>query len=46
MLKELIDDMLMPRLDWLQVEVTSFCNASCLYCPRPAYGNTWRNRHL
>ncbi len=46
MLKVFIDDMLMPRLDWLQVEVTSSCNASCLYCPRPAMGNKWRNRHL
>ena len=37
---------LMPRLDWVQVEVTSFCNAFCVYCPRTVYREKWRNRHL
>lgn len=32
--------------DWLQVEVTSWCNASCIYCPRTVYRESWRNRHL
>lgn len=24
-----------PELDWIQVEVTSHCNAACIYCPNP-----------
>jgi MoaA/NifB/PqqE/SkfB family radical SAM enzyme len=31
----------MPMLDWIQVEITSRCNAHCTYCPRTAYGNHW-----
>ncbi|MBN2418372.1 MAG: radical SAM protein [Deltaproteobacteria bacterium] len=33
-----------PRLDWIQVEVSSFCNAECIYCPHTAYKNNWQNR--
>ncbi len=32
--------------DWIQVEVTSLCNASCVYCPRTAYRQRWHDRHL
>ena len=32
--------------DWIQVEVTSRCNAECIYCPRTVYGKTWDNRSL
>ncbi len=31
-----------PELDWVQVEVTSRCNAACRYCPRAAYARVWR----
>jgi MoaA/NifB/PqqE/SkfB family radical SAM enzyme len=32
--------------DWIQVEVTSQCNAACIYCPRTVYRDSWRNRSL
>jgi MoaA/NifB/PqqE/SkfB family radical SAM enzyme len=35
-----------PNLDWIQVEVSSFCNADCIYCLRTAYRKNWRNRRL
>jgi MoaA/NifB/PqqE/SkfB family radical SAM enzyme len=35
-----------PRFDWIQVEVTTHCNATCVYCPRTAYRQSWKNRHL
>lgn len=38
--------LLMPKLDWVQVEVTSWCNAACVYCPRTVYRNNWANRHM
>ncbi len=31
---------------WVQVEVTSRCNAACIYCPRTVYRDAWRNRCL
>ena len=37
---------LTPKKDWIQVEVTSFCNAACIYCPRTVYQHRWPNRHL
>jgi len=36
----------MPWLDWVQLEVTSRCNAACIYCPRTVYGSRWKNRDL
>jgi len=35
-----------PTWDWIQVEVTSDCNAACIYCPRTVYKDCWENRHL
>lgn len=35
-----------PALDWLQVDITSHCNAACIYCPRHVYRDKWIKRHL
>ncbi len=35
-----------PRLDWVQLEVTTRCTASCSYCPRAAAGSGWPQRDL
>ena len=32
--------------DWIQVEVTSACNAACIYCPRTVYKDRWLDRHI
>ncbi|SMB99663.1 Radical SAM superfamily enzyme, MoaA/NifB/PqqE/SkfB family [Thermanaeromonas toyohensis ToBE] len=34
------------KFDWIQVEVTSYCNAMCSYCPHTVYRNSWKSRHL
>jgi MoaA/NifB/PqqE/SkfB family radical SAM enzyme len=35
-----------PKWDWVQAEVTTDCNAACIYCPRTVYRNSWKDRHL
>lgn len=32
-----------PSLDWIQIEVTSLCEASCFYCPHTIYTDRWRH---
>lgn len=46
MFREWLNFLLLPALDWIQVEVSSYCNAACLYCPRTVYRNNWQNRHM
>ncbi|WP_031517867.1 radical SAM protein [Desulfofalx alkaliphila] len=33
-------------LDWMQVEVSTYCDASCVYCPRTVYSDAWINRQM
>ena len=35
-----------PHLDWIQVEISSYCNAACTYCPHWVYRANWRHRYL
>ncbi|MFW5735133.1 MAG: radical SAM/SPASM domain-containing protein [Oceanidesulfovibrio sp.] len=35
-----------PRLDVVQVAVTTRCNAACVYCPRTVYSRQWVNQDL
>lgn len=35
-----------PGLDWLQVEVSSTCNAACVYCPHTLYRDAWQSRFM
>jgi MoaA/NifB/PqqE/SkfB family radical SAM enzyme len=35
-----------PYLDWIQVEISSHCNASCIYCPHSVFGANWQSRFL
>ncbi|WP_028318198.1 radical SAM protein [Desulfobulbus elongatus] len=35
-----------PRLDWLQVEISTRCTAACRYCPRTLYASRWQDRLL
>ena len=35
-----------PDLDWIQVEISSECNADCLYCPHTEYRANWKSRLL
>jgi MoaA/NifB/PqqE/SkfB family radical SAM enzyme len=35
-----------PELDWVQVEITTRCNARCCYCPRTALGGRWPSQDM
>jgi len=35
-----------PELDWIQVEVTTHCNAKCVYCPHTTHSDAWQRREL
>ncbi|MES0363504.1 MAG: radical SAM protein [Desulfobacteria bacterium] len=46
MIKRQLDKLGSPTLDWVQVEVTTYCNGSCIYCPRTLMQNCSANRHM
>ena len=46
MFRSLLAGLFSRNLDWLQVAVTSHCNASCAYCPHTIYRRQWQSRHL
>jgi MoaA/NifB/PqqE/SkfB family radical SAM enzyme len=46
MIIEKLVSLFAPTFDWIQVEVTSACNAACIYCPRTVHRNIWEDRHL
>jgi MoaA/NifB/PqqE/SkfB family radical SAM enzyme len=35
-----------PSLDWIQVEISSYCNGECIYCPHTTYKKNWQDRLL
>lgn len=41
-----IEKILMPSLDWIQIEVSGLCNASCFYCPHTTHKGTWKGKNL
>jgi MoaA/NifB/PqqE/SkfB family radical SAM enzyme len=45
-IKRQVDKLYSPTLDWVQVEVTTYCNASCIYCPHTLMTSSWTERHL
>jgi len=44
--KRQLDEMGSPTLDWVQVEVTTDCNAACVYCPHTIMKARWANKHM
>jgi radical SAM protein with 4Fe4S-binding SPASM domain len=46
MFSKVLHSLFSPRFDWIQVDVTSFCNAACIHCPRTMYHDRWINRHM
>jgi len=35
-----------PGLDWIQVGITTRCNAGCIYCPNPVFRKKDSGRHM
>ncbi len=35
-----------PSTDWIQIEISTVCNAACIYCPRTTHLDHWQNRFM
>jgi MoaA/NifB/PqqE/SkfB family radical SAM enzyme len=46
MLRDTLTNLFPPRFDWVQVEVTTYCQAACSYCPHMVYQENWTSQHL
>lgn len=44
--ERVLDRLGAPELDWVQVEITTRCNARCSYCPRTALGDRWNSQDM
>lgn len=45
-LKKQKEQVLSPFLDWVQIEVTTHCNAACTYCPHTLAREGWPSAHF
>lgn len=43
---KVLERILFPKLDWIQIEVSGLCNADCIYCPNSLFRQHWRGRNL
>lgn len=44
--KRQLEKIASPTLDWVQVEVTTYCNGACIYCPHTIMMKSWANIHM
>jgi MoaA/NifB/PqqE/SkfB family radical SAM enzyme len=35
-----------PLLDWVQVGISTHCDASCAYCPHTRFRSSWKSAHI
>ncbi|MDD5426538.1 MAG: radical SAM protein [candidate division Zixibacteria bacterium] len=45
-IKRMIHKHQAPDFDWLQIEISSHCPSSCIYCPHTVYRDDWQNRFM
>jgi len=45
-IKRRLNKICSPALDWVQVEVTTYCNGSCIYCPHTIMRHSWAQKHM
>ncbi len=43
---KMIEFLRLPAFEWIQVEVSSKCNADCMYCPHGIYKERWIERNM